>query len=73
MAQPQITRQHFGNLRSGEAVDLYTLVNSHGACAQITDYGGIVVSLRVPDADLDQARHGEDPSQVVAIEVVARV
>ena len=50
MAQPQITRQHFGRLPNGEAVDLYTLVNSRGACAQITDYGGIVVSLRVPDA-----------------------
>ena len=50
MGEPQITRQHFGNLPSGEVVDLYTLVNSRGARAQITDYGGIVVSLRVPDA-----------------------
>ena len=50
MGEPQITLQHFGNLPSGEVVDLYTLVNSRGARAQITDYGGIVVSLRVPDA-----------------------
>jgi aldose 1-epimerase len=49
MAQAGITRRHFGNLPTGEAVDLYTLVNAQGACAQITNYGGIVVSLRIPD------------------------
>jgi aldose 1-epimerase len=49
MAQASITRQHFGNLPTGEAVDLFTLVNARGAQAQITNYGGIVVSLRVPD------------------------
>jgi aldose 1-epimerase len=30
-------------------VELYTLVNNNGASAQITNYGGIVLSLNVPD------------------------
>jgi aldose 1-epimerase len=31
------------------AVEVYTLVNNNGASAQITNYGGIVLSLNVPD------------------------
>jgi aldose 1-epimerase len=50
MAQAQITREPFGNLPTGETVDLYTLINPRGASAQITNYGGIVVALRVPDS-----------------------
>jgi len=49
MTQPQITREPFGNLPGGEAVDLYTLVNTRGAQARIINYGGILVSLRIPD------------------------
>ena len=30
-------------------MDIYTLTNANGASAQITNYGGIVVSLNVPD------------------------
>ena len=33
----------------GSQVDLYTLKNSNGLEATITNYGGIVVSLKVPD------------------------
>ena len=33
----------------GSQVDLYTLKNSNGLEAAITNYGGIVVSLTVPD------------------------
>lgn len=44
----EITRQSFG-LAEGVPVDIYTLRNSQGAEARITTYGGIVVSLRVPD------------------------
>lgn len=36
----------------GEQVELFTLTNSNGVEALITNYGGIVVSLRTPD------RHG---------------
>ncbi|MGH9902094.1 MAG: aldose epimerase family protein [Pyrinomonadaceae bacterium] len=40
----------FGKV-DGKNVELYTLINRHGAEAKITNYGGIVVSLRVPDRD----------------------
>jgi len=44
-----ITKQPFGKTDEGIAVDLYTLTNATGAEAKITNYGGIVVSLKVPD------------------------
>lgn len=40
---------HFGSLPTGEAVDLYTLKNAKGSEVSISTYGGIVVSLKVPD------------------------
>ena len=48
-AQAGITKTAFGKTDAGENVDLYTLRNSHGVEATITNYGGIVVSLKVPD------------------------
>ena len=48
-AQGTITKQSFGKTDAGEKIDLYTLRNTHGVEATITNYGGIVVSLRVPD------------------------
>src|SRR5438105_6283940 len=41
--------QPFGTTHRGEAVSLYTLKNAHGTEARVLDYGGIIVSLRVPD------------------------
>lgn len=41
----------FGKTVDGTPVDLYTLTNAQGVQAQITNYGGIVVSLLVPDRD----------------------
>ncbi len=41
--------KHFGNLPSGESVELYTLQGGAGASLDIITYGGIVSSLRVPD------------------------
>ena len=41
----------FGTMPEGQAVDLYTLTNSSGMQAAITNYGGIVVSLKVPDRE----------------------
>ena len=41
--------QPFGMTHRGEAVSLYTLKNAHGMQAKVLDYGGIIVSLRVPD------------------------
>jgi len=41
--------QPFGTTADGTEVFLYTLKNQSGMEATITNYGGIVVSLRVPD------------------------
>lgn len=39
----------FGKTPGGTPVSLYTLSNTRGMEAKITNYGGIVVSLKVPD------------------------
>ena len=44
-----ITKSYFGTTKEGVAVDLYTLTNSNGVELKITNYGGIVTSLKVPD------------------------
>ncbi len=44
-----ITQQAFGRTADGESVDLYTLTNANGCEVKITNYGGILVALRVPD------------------------
>jgi aldose 1-epimerase len=44
-----IEKQAFGQTGDGTAVDLYTLKNANGAEVKITTYGGIVISLKVPD------------------------
>ena len=41
----------FGHTPEGQAVDLYTLSNASGMRVAIMNYGGIVVSLEVPDRD----------------------
>ena len=43
-----VTRENVGTV-DGRGVDLYTLTNVHGLETKIMSYGGIVVSLRVPD------------------------
>jgi len=49
-AKPGSTKKSsFGKTPDGEAVDLYTLTNKNGVEAEITTYGGSVVSLKVPD------------------------
>ena len=45
----KITRADFGKTPDGESVELFTLTNSMGMEAKITNYGGIVVSLTAPD------------------------
>jgi len=44
-----VTKQSFGQTPDGQAVDLYTLTNANGMEARIMTYGGILVSLKVPD------------------------
>jgi aldose 1-epimerase len=48
-AKPKIEKQPFGKTENLTPVDLYTLTNDKGVEARITTYGGIVVSLKVPD------------------------
>lgn len=45
----KLKRQPFGKTAAGEAVELFTLTNKNGMEAAITNYGGIVVSLKTPD------------------------
>ncbi len=44
-----MNKQVFGTTPEGKQVDIYTLKNRNGMEARITTYGGIVVSLTVPD------------------------
>jgi len=43
-----ISKQSWGTA-NGQAVDLYTLRNGHGMIVKITNYGGVVQSIWVPD------------------------
>lgn len=44
-----VSRASFGTLPSGEAVEVFTLINAHGIELDAITYGGIVTSLRTPD------------------------
>ncbi|NBB79970.1 MAG: galactose-1-epimerase [Verrucomicrobia bacterium] len=44
-----ITSKSYGQLPSGEQIALFELHNKNGCFAEITNYGGILVSLHVPD------------------------
>lgn len=46
---PHMKKESFGATPQGSPVDLYTFSNAHGMEVRATNYGGIVVSLRVPD------------------------
>src|SRR4029077_2929842 len=45
---PGIKKQPFGT-QEGRPINLYTLTNSHGIEIRAMNYGGIIVSMRVPD------------------------
>jgi aldose 1-epimerase len=44
-----ITRKPFGKTRDGQAVELFVLTNANGMQVSITNYGGIITALTVPD------------------------
>jgi aldose 1-epimerase len=46
---PSVTKTNFGAMPDGRPVAIYTLKNAKGAEARITEYGGIMVSLKMPD------------------------
>ncbi|MGZ5925107.1 MAG: aldose epimerase family protein [Rhizomicrobium sp.] len=56
--KPGISGQDWGVTQKGEKVQLYTLTGKGGMVARITNFGGVVVDLIVPD------RHGK-PVNVV--------
>jgi aldose 1-epimerase len=43
------SNKNFGKTPAGETVELYTLKNAKGAEVRISTYGGVIVSLKVPD------------------------
>ena len=47
--QATVVRSHFGNTPDGQQVDLYTLTNARGMEVRVMTYGGIILSLKVPD------------------------
>jgi aldose 1-epimerase len=46
-----ITKDSFGSTSEGVAVDLYTLTSAGGIEVKMTNYGGIITSLKTPDRD----------------------
>jgi aldose 1-epimerase len=60
--KPGVKKESFGTLPDGTSVDLYTITNAQGMEIRATNYGGIVVSLRVPDkkGNLDDIALGFD-------------
>jgi len=47
----RITRTPFGKAPDGTPVELFTLKNKQGMQVQITNYGGIITTLKVPDRE----------------------
>ena len=65
VAGPQETKARkevFGKTSNGETVELYTLKNSQGMEARVITYGGIIVSLKVPD------RNGKSEDVVLGLD-----
>jgi aldose 1-epimerase len=54
-AAANITREDWGTTRQGEKVDLYTLTGAGGLEAKISNFGGVIVNLMVPDRDGNRA------------------
>jgi len=48
-----VKKDSFGKTSDGQVVDIYTLTNKNGLEAKVTNFGGIITSLKVPD------RHGK--------------
>src|SRR5512136_2300197 len=61
----QVTRAPFGKTKDGTPVEIFTLRNSKGVEARISNYGGLVVSLKVPD------RSGQRGDVVLGYDILA--
>jgi aldose 1-epimerase len=45
----ELRRAPFGRTADGQPVELFTLTNAHGIEVRLTNYGGIITSLKTPD------------------------
>lgn len=45
----KVTKSEFGQLPDGTMADLYTLTNNKGMTVKVTNYGGIITHILVPD------------------------
>ena len=63
--QANITQADFGRMPDGTAIQIYSLTNKSGVQARITNYGGILVSLKAPD------RHGAMADVVLGFDSLA--
>lgn len=48
-SKPSVSQEPFGKLKDGTEVSLYTMTNGKGTTMKVMNYGGIIVSLIVPD------------------------
>jgi aldose 1-epimerase len=62
---PSMKKEAFGSTPQGSPVELYTFTNAHGLEVRAITYGGVIVSLRVPDkrGHLDDVALGFDGLQ----------
>ena len=51
----ELLRDVFGNARRGEKIFIFTLRNENGITIKITNYGGIITSIKTPDKDGNKA------------------
>jgi aldose 1-epimerase len=64
-ARPGISSVDWGTTRKGDKVQLFTLTGKGGMVARITNFGGVVVDLMVPD------RHGKPVNVVLGYDDLA--
>jgi aldose 1-epimerase len=50
-SKPTMQKRDFGKTSDGQQIDLYTLSNKKGMEVAITNFGGTIVSLKVPDRE----------------------
>src|SRR6202011_3768211 len=62
---PGVKKSVFGKTKDGREAHLYTLSNRAGMQVVISDFGGTVVSIKVPD------RHGKSGDVVLGYDTLA--